>query len=97
MAIRQSADRNDGASPTPPPETALAEPAKKRSLLPELTALSIRDYRFWWASSASVLLNQFMTQVSIAWLILDMTDSAGWVSGGVFGFRLPTVVLGLLA
>src|SRR6186997_1040376 len=63
--------------------------------------MRLRDYRLWWFSSASVLLNQFMTQITLAWLILEMTDSAAWVSYAVFAFGLPsfflTIPAGVLA
>lgn len=68
--------------------------ALKRLLpLPELTALSYPQFRLWWISSASVLLNQFMTQVTLAWQILELTDSVAWVSFGVFAFGLPSFIL----
>jgi MFS family permease len=55
--------------------------------------MRIRDYRLWWVSSACVLLNQFMTQITLAWLMLEMTDSARWVSYAVFAFGLPAFFL----
>jgi MFS family permease len=75
----------------------LAPPRRSRLPLPELTALENRDYRLWWISSASVLMNQFMTQVTLAWLILQLTDSAAWVSFAVFAFGVPAFILTLPA
>jgi MFS family permease len=73
----------------------------RRLPLPELSVMRLREYRLWWFSSASVLLNQFMTQITLAWLILEMTDSAAWVSYAVFAFGLPaffiTIPAGVLA
>lgn len=67
--------------------------SRLRLPLPELSVMRLRNYRLWWFSSASVLLNQFMTQITLAWLILEMTDSVRWVSYAVFAFGLPSFVL----
>ncbi|MGE3983669.1 MAG: MFS transporter [Dehalococcoidia bacterium] len=97
MAIDNAEERTQDEPLARPAEAASQAASPLRSLLPELTALSIPAYRMWWISSASVLLNQFMTQVTLAWLILQLTDSAAWVSFAVFAFGLPTFVLGLPA
>lgn len=39
------------------------------------------------------MLNQFMTMVSISWLVLELTNSVAWVSFAVFAFGLPSFIL----
>ena len=34
-----------------------------------------------------------MTQITLAWLILQMTDSPAWVSFAVFAFGVPSFFL----
>ena len=66
---------------------------RKRLPLPDLTAMRYPAYRLWWLSSSTVMLNQFMTPISIAWLVLELTDSVGWVSLAAFAFGLPAFIL----
>lgn len=68
-------------------------PRRFRLPLPEFTALSYRNYRFWWVSSVTVLFNQNMTQLAMAWLILDLTGSVGWASLVVFASGAPSFLL----
>ena len=63
--------------------------ARRRLPLPDFTAMRYPAYRWWWLSSSTVMLNQFMTMLSISWLVLELTDSVRWVSFAVFAFGLP--------
>lgn len=82
--------------------TATVQASRGRQLLgslplPEFTALAYRPFRYWWFSSSSILLNQFMTQVAMAWFILQKTDSVAWVSFVVFAYGLPSFLFTLPA
>ena len=99
---RLQRDDVTGTSESFPPVTAAehtdtTKTSRSRLPLPELTALKIPAYRMWWISSASVLLNQFMTQVTLAWLILQLTDSAAWVVCSPQALRAPAMSVAPLA
>src|ERR1041385_1416464 len=54
------------------------------SLPAGLVALAHRDYRLLWIGTATTQTGQWMQQVAIGWLILDMTGSGFYL--GLAGF-----------
>ena len=60
-------------------------------------SLQTRDFRLLWASTALYSLATGMEQVSIGWLIFELTGSAFMVGVGAAARMLPFFLLGLLS
>ena len=60
-------------------------------------SLRIRDFRLLWASSLLYSLATGMEQVSIGWLVYELTDSEFMVGVGAAARMLPFFLLGLLS
>jgi MFS family permease len=65
----------------PPEPVTTARPGARRLFA---TLVDYRDYRLLWASSVTTQIAQWMLQISLAWLMLELTDSPFWV--GLYGF-----------
>ena len=60
-------------------------------------SLGFRDFRFLWASTVLYSLATGMEQVSVGWLIFQLTDSELMVGVGAAARMLPFFMLGLLS
>ena len=60
-------------------------------------ALRFRDFRLLWASTVLYSLATGMEQVSVGWLIFELTDSAFMVGVGAAARMLPFFLLGVLS
>ncbi len=60
-------------------------------------SLHVRDFRLLWASTAFYALGTGMEQVSVGWLIFELTDSALMVGVGAAARMLPFFLLGVLS
>lgn len=70
---------SDGGAPDP---SGIAAPAVKFGFF---TALSrYRDYRYLWVSTVLTQIAQWMFQVTLGWLMFELTQQATWV--GLIGF-----------
>lgn len=67
--------------------------ARRRIPLPSFTSFHYRDFRLWWILSATFMLSRGMFQISLAWLILELTDSSAWVGVTVFTTGVPIFLL----
>lgn len=67
--------------------------AVRRIPLPSFTSFRYRDFRLWWVLSATFMLSRGMFQISLAWLILELTDSGAWVGITVFTTGVPIFLL----
>ncbi len=56
-----------------------------------------RDYRLLWASSVLTQIAQWMLQVSLGWLMLELTDSPFWVGLNGFASGIPFLVVSIPA
>ncbi len=64
------------AEPTwPPPKGG---PPRRRLPLPSFTSFRYAEFRYYWVSAVLVFFDHGMANVALAWLVLEMTDSAGW-------------------
>jgi len=66
---------------------------KKWLPFPELTSLKLRDYRLWWLSSSTVMLNQFTTQMVLAWWVKTELGDPILVGTIVLAFGIPSAIL----
>lgn len=73
----------------PPPE----ERPRRRLPRPDFTSLRYGEFRFYWVSAVLVFFDHGMANVALAWLVLDLTDSAAWVGAAVAARGLPMFVL----
>ncbi len=71
------------------------EPTGKLSLLSSL--IIYRDYRQLWISTVLTQIGQWMLQITLGWVMLTLTDSAGYV--GLIGFAsgIPFILVSLPA
>ncbi len=60
-------------------------------------SLGFRDFRLLWVSTGLYALGTGMEQVSIGWLIFELTDSAFMVGVGAAARMLPFFLLGVLS
>ena len=60
-------------------------------------SLGFRDFRFLWASTVLYSLATGMEQVSVGWLIFELTDSPFMVGVGAAARMLPFFLLGILS
>ena len=79
----------DPASAPPPPD----EPPQRGLPLPRFTAMRYRDFRYYWISTATLFTDQGMANVALPWLVLELTDSAGWAAVAVAVRGLPLFLL----
>ncbi len=79
----------------PPTEVDQAAPPEKLGLLSSL--LLYRDYRQLWISTVLTQIGQWMLQVTLGWVVLNLTDSAGYV--GLIGFAsgIPFILVSIPA
>ena len=86
-----------------PRSVGLSAPPRLRGLLPfpELTSLSLRDYRLWWISSSAAMLNQFVSQMALTWWVKIELERPTLVGSVVLAFGVPAFLFlfpaGLLA
>lgn len=74
------------------PATAV-EPAEKRAAGGTFRSLRYRDYRLLWASTLFTSAGQWFQQITVGWLVWDLTQNA-FLLGSVNGFRaLPLLLL----
>ena len=77
------------------PEADAGTPSGKHGLL---TSLSIyRDYRLLWSSTVLTQIGQWMLQITLGWVMLSLTNSAGYV--GLIGFAsgIPFILVSIPA
>ena len=60
-------------------------------------SLGFRDFRFLWASTVLYSMGTGMEQVSVGWLIFELTDSPFMVGVGAAARMLPFFLLGVLS
>lgn len=81
--------------------TAKSSGFRKWLPFPEITSLRDRNYRLWWISSSIESLNQFTTQMVLAWWVKVELDSPLLVGTIVLAFGIPAALFlfpaGLLA
>ena len=73
-------------APAPPAENA-AQPKGLGKYLKTFDSLQFRDFRFMWAGTFATSAGQWLQQVTLSWLIFDLTGSAVQL-GAVNGVRL---------
>jgi len=56
-----------------------------------------RDYRLLWVSSVLTQIAQWMLQVSLGWLMLELTNSPFWVGLNGFASGLPFLIISIPA
>ncbi len=82
---------------TPPslPDDADPTPSEKQGLLTSL--VRYRPYRFLWSSAVLTQIGQWMLQITLGWVMLQLTDSAAYV--GLIGFAsgLPFILVSIPA
>lgn len=87
----------DGAIPQPPMQAAPlpleqpAAPARFRTLRP----FAHRDFALFWSGALISNIGTWLQNVALAWLVLELTDSAFWVSMVTFSQFIPTLLFGL--
>lgn len=64
--------------------TTAPEEHVKRGPLDSFSALKSRDYRMYWFSGLGMTGAQGIQQLALAWLVLDLTDSAGQLGLVIF-------------
>jgi len=77
------------------PEPDAGAPASKQGLLTSLTIY--RDYRLLWSSTVMTQIGQWMLQITLGWVMLSLTNSAGYV--GLIGFAsgIPFILVSIPA
>ena len=65
------------------------------SLPASLSALAFRDYRLLWAGTATTQTGQWMQQVAIGWLVLEMTGSGFYLGLANFLRSIPQLFLSI--
>ena len=77
------------------PEPDAGTPAGKQGLLTSLTIY--RDYRLLWSSTVMTQIGQWMLQITLGWVMLSLTNSAGYV--GLIGFAsgIPFILVSIPA
>ena len=73
---------------------AMRLPAARRLTdIPHLTALRHRDYRNTWSANMCSGAAMWTFIAAISWLVLDKSDSSGWVGIVAFGSMIPFLVV----
>ncbi len=91
--MTQSEHSNTLEKATAPAPGPKATPPQPRWRLQTFRSLRHRDFRYLWFSILGTSSGQWMEQIAVAWLVLDLTDSPTMV-GLVFGARsLPSLFL----
>lgn len=80
---------SSSAAPDSPPTPVSA----RRLPAPSFESLRDREFRLYCLGTALVFFDQGMANVALAWLMLELTESAAWVSIAVAVRGLPTVLL----
>ena len=78
-----------------PPEPATPARPGMRRLFAAL--IDYRGYRLLWASSVTTQIAQWMLQVSLAWLMLELTNSPFWVGLNGFASGIPFLLVSIPA
>lgn len=87
----------EGALPQPPAHAAPlpieqpAAPPRFRTLRP----FAHRDFALFWSGALVSNTGTWLQNVALAWLVLDLTNSAFWVSMVTFTQFIPTLLFGL--
>ena len=79
------------------PETRPRKPGPGNDMWNWAASLRIRDFRFLWASTVLYSLATGMEQVSVGWLIFELTGSELMVGVGAAARMLPFFLLGMLS
>ena len=80
--------------PTPPGSTP---PEQKRFRITTFSSLRYRDFRFLWATSFFNAAGVWIQQITLGWLVYDITESA-FLTSAVQGIRaLPFLLVGPVA
>ena len=93
--MNSSVARAEPAPDEPPAEIDGAVPPEKLGLLTSLRLYP--DYRQLWISTVLTQIGQWMLQVTLGWVVLNLTDSAGYV--GLIGFAsgIPFILVSIPA
>ena len=93
--MNSSVARAEPAPDEPPAEIDGAVPPEKLGLLTSLHLYP--DYRQLWISTVLTQIGQWMLQVTLGWVVLNLTDSAGYV--GLIGFAsgIPFILVSIPA
>ena len=69
--------------------------------MPSFESMRYREFRFYWVSAVLVFFDHGMANVALGWFVLELTDSAWWVSVAVAMRGLPmfflTIPAGVIA
>ena len=69
--------------------------------MPSFESTRYREFRFYWVSAVLVFFDHGMANVALGWFVLELTDSAWWVSVAVATRGLPmfflTIPAGVIA
>jgi MFS family permease len=85
----------DVSVPNDSPEPNIDAPSGRQGLLTSL--LIYRDYRLLWSSTVMTQIGQWMLQITLGWVMLSLTNSAGYV--GLIGFAsgIPFILVSIPA
>ncbi len=81
------------ADPTDGPPRSSAHPL----LAGPLGTLQFRDFRILWAATMAMSMGFWMQQLTLGWLVLDISDSAFWVGAAEAARLAPFLLFGLVA
>lgn len=88
----------DEDAPLPGADGTVAQSAARAPRLGLAVAfLLYRDYRLLWISSVLTQIAQWMLQISLGWLVLELTNSASWVGLVGFASGIPFVLVSIPA
>lgn len=77
-----------------PPESPPPPGGRRRGLpMPSFTSMRHREFQLYWVSTALVFFEQGMANVALGWFVLELTDSAAWVSAVVAARGIPMFLL----